>query len=192
MGNILSSFFNGAQRAFSQTQQVYWVCLAVNLGAFFLHALPNRTEKYYDLIGSLTFSISTLYSYFRTHDISKGISLDVPTLASVCLLLWCNRLGLFLVRRIMAAGKDRRFDTIKSSTLQFLFAWFMQANWNYIVGLPVYLLNCTRTTDSDSDSHALSNAQLVSIIGWVCGFPFEAIADEQKRRFSANANNADK
>ena len=194
MGNIPSIFSN--------TKESYFTCLGVNLAAYFLHALPYRSEKYYDLIGSLSFSLATIASYLRNQRSYSQINPSM--LASICLLLWCNRLGWFLINRILASGGDRRFDKIKQSPLHFLFAWVMQAHWNYLVGLPVYLLNASPQPSSSSQTpvlapptasppkFSLTSGQLLSLLVWAAGFILEVVADHQKHRFKLDPRNADR
>jgi steroid 5-alpha reductase family enzyme len=180
MGQVIS-------KVLSDTKEIYLLSLGINVGAFLLHALPQRSEKYYDLVGSLTYTACALYSFFRPRP-GPPIQLSswrLPALATACLLLWCNRLGFFLFRRILAAGSDRRFNNIKTSMGMFLFAWIMQAHWNYIVGLPVYLLNTYRAKNPNPRT-ANSSVPLLCLLSWLAGFLIEVLADEQKRNFLSN------
>ena len=75
----------------------------------FLVFLPSfifKTEKFYDLTGSLTYISVTSIAYF---------SLDNPTTTDTILFLyviiWAGRLGIFLFRRVNKVGK--MYDLIK-------------------------------------------------------------------------------
>ncbi|MDP2435683.1 MAG: DUF1295 domain-containing protein [archaeon] len=174
----------GISSAVASTKELYGLSLLINLGVFFLHALPQRSEKYYDLTGSLAFGACTVASLLRG---ARGIEAAV---ASGCLLLWCNRLGWFLLSRVLETGGDRRFDKIKDSAPSFLFAWLMQATWVYLVGLPVYLLNAkpasSERPETPRQRGLLSRGQLLALVAWAAGFLLEVIADAQKRGFSAD------
>lgn len=199
MGNASSRFCEDGIAAVKSVGQVFWetkdifaLCLATNLASFAAYALPMQSERYYDLTGSATFILATLYSLIRKHRSSHSKRTnDEPfnpsfgrwTLASACLLLWSGRLGWFLFSRIQAVGIDHRFDRIKVAPAKFLFAWVMQAVWNYFVGLPVYLLNRYR-----SENH-LTGADHLGFALWATGFAIQVIADEQKRLFAASEGN---
>ena len=93
----------------------------------FLIFLPSfifKTEKFYDLTGSLTYISVTSIAYF---------SLDNPTTTDTILFLyviiWAGRLGIFLFRRINKDGKDERFDKAKKKFFWFLQYWMGQAAW---------------------------------------------------------------
>lgn len=62
-------------------------------------------------------------------------------LTSVTTILWAIRLGSFLFLRILASGRDPRFDHIKKRPIAFLGAWFLQTVWISVTGLPVYLVS---------------------------------------------------
>ena len=87
--------------------------------------------------------------------------------------------GSYLFQRIMADGKDSRFDEIKKSPPKFLGAFVAQATWVSLCLMPVLAIN--------SIPHAvLSTLPLVKItdvVGlllYVGGLAFEVTADRQK------------
>ena len=141
----------------------------------FLVFLPSfifKTEKFYDLTGSLTYISVTSIAYF---------SLDNPTTTDTILffyvIIWAGRLGLFLFRRINKDGKDERFDKAKKKFFWFLQYWMGQAAWVvFTAGASVLAILSPIETELD----------IIAFIGiflWWSGFLIEVIADYQKRKF---------
>ncbi len=90
----------------------------------FIPSFINQTEKFYDLTGSIT--------YISVITIAVVLSPKVNArsyLLWAIVVLWAIRLGMFLFRRIRAAGSDRRFNNIKSSFARFLLTWTLQGLW---------------------------------------------------------------
>jgi steroid 5-alpha reductase family enzyme len=91
------------------------------------------TEKFYDLTGALT-HLSLMGASVVTSPVLINVaggtqlasSVFRPLLATLCVLVWASRLGLFLFSRISRDGKDVRFDEIKPNTLRFFNAWQIQ------------------------------------------------------------------
>ena len=141
----------------------------------FLVFLPSfifKTEKFYDLTGSLTYISVTSIAYF---------SLDNPTTTDTILFLyviiWAGRLGLFLFRRINKDGKDERFDKAKKKFFWFLQYWMGQAGW-VVFTAGASILAILAPTETELDIIAFSGIFL-----WWSGFLIEVIADYQKRKF---------
>ena len=76
----------------------------------FIPSYLNRTEKYFDLTGSLTYISVTLFAVLMS-----PIKDFRTTVLFVLVTIWALRLGIFLFRRIQAAGEDRRFRELKNS-----------------------------------------------------------------------------
>ena len=76
----------------------------------FVPAFIWQTEKFFDLMGSVTF-ISVSGLMLLLSPIVDGRSLLLFTL----ILIWAGRLGSFLFLRIRRDGKDGRFDELKTS-----------------------------------------------------------------------------
>eukprot|EP00002_Diphylleia_rotans_P038371 TRINITY_DN8715_c0_g1_i1.p1 TRINITY_DN8715_c0_g1~~TRINITY_DN8715_c0_g1_i1.p1 ORF type:complete len:259 (+),score=53.85 TRINITY_DN8715_c0_g1_i1:61-837(+) len=153
---------------------------AVQLGMGCL-AILFRTEKFFDLTGSLTFLTLTLHSLFTLDDQSFR-----QILISVLVVLWAFRLGFFLFIRIIKDGKDKRFDKIRGNPVRFLTVWLVQGVWVFLTLLPVLLLN---TTVVDVPLGVLDYFGMGL---WVVGFFFEVVADFQKFLFRMNTKNHDK
>jgi steroid 5-alpha reductase family enzyme len=136
-------------------------------GIGFVLAIPNRTEKYFDLIGSMTFGICALYSLFSGNSWN---SRQIIGTGMVC--VWCLRLGTFLFSRVLKEGKDSRFDKIKKSLVRFGTVWFLQGVWVFVTAYPVYMIN----SKDGSDLLPLDSRDLVGVGLWLFGFLFEGIS----------------
>ncbi len=75
----------------------------------FIVAYLLQTETFYDLTGSLTYISVTTMAVLLSPVIDRR---SIVLLALV--LVWATRLGTFLFLRIQKAGKDARFDELKS------------------------------------------------------------------------------
>ena len=100
------------------TKALYPVLLAFVLQWIaFIPAYNYRTEKFYDLVGGISFIITICLCWI----LAKTINLRSIILVTM-VVLWAGRLGIFLFVRIKRAGKDRRFNAIKQSFPRFLIA----------------------------------------------------------------------
>ena len=90
----------------------------------FVPAMVKRTEKFFDLVGSITYLLVTLLSLALVREADLRSYLLA---AMVC--IWAGRLGSFLFTRIHKAGSDQRFDKLKNSFVQFIGAWTLQGLW---------------------------------------------------------------
>ncbi len=144
----------------------------------FVPAWLQQSEKFYDLIGGFTYiSVAGLAAWLAP-------TLDGRSLLLLLLVVvWAARLATFLFRRIHRAGKDGRFDEIKTSFVRFLLAWTMQGLWVAFTAAAA-LVAITTTTRKDLDAFALAGTAI-----WLAGFTIEAVADAQKRRFKADPAN---
>jgi len=146
----------------------------------FWPAYAARTERYYDLVGSLTYL--TL--------IACGVLLAEPDargwLLAGMAAVWALRLGSFLFLRIHRAGSDRRFDEVKQDFGQFLMAWTLQALWVFLT------LCCALTAITSVDARPLDAWAVVGVMIWGIGFGIEIVADRQKSGFRKDPTNADR
>ena len=157
---------------------------ALALGAFgiqwlaFIPARLFRTERFYDLTGSITYIAVTLAAISAATAPSGA-----QWLIAVMIFLWAGRLGSFLFRRIHAAGGDQRFDHIKVSSSRFFVAWTLQGAW-------VVMTSCAALTAIlSTEPIAVGAIYVVGAVMWVAGFAIEVIADQQKSRFRADPAN---
>jgi steroid 5-alpha reductase family enzyme len=147
----------------------------------FIPAYLLQTEKFLDLTGSLTYIFVAVIAVLLS-PIVDGRSLLLLSLVVV----WATRLGIFLFRRILRAGKDDRFDEIKPSFFRFLNFWTLQGLWVSLT-LAAALAAITTTTRRELGLFAL-----VGGLVWVFGFAIEVTADAQKSRFRADPVNRGK
>ena len=159
-----------------------YVSLGIQMAVFLFHGLPFRSEKFYDLSGSLTHLavvVAALASATRTRTARQ-------LLLAIGSTVWLTRLGTFLFLRILRDGRDPRFDAIKTNALSFCGAWALQAAWVVLIQTPVLLLNAR------DDTAPLSAADGVAAAAWLVGFVVEATADVQKFAFRLPAENKEK
>lgn len=144
----------------------------------FIPAWLQQSEKFYDLVGGFTYVTVTIVAILLS-PVVDGRSF----LLLLIVVVWAARLATFLFRRIHHAGKDGRFDAIKTSFPRFLLAWTMQGLWVAFTAAAA-LVAITTSTRKDLDGYAW-----VGLAIWAAGFTIEAVADAQKRRFKANPAN---
>jgi steroid 5-alpha reductase family enzyme len=147
----------------------------------FIVAYLLQTEMFYDLTGSITYISVTIMAVLLS-PVVDGRSI----LLLILVVIWAGRLGTFLFRRILKAGKDARFDDIKVSFVRFLNAWTLQGLWVTFT-LAAALAAITTTTRKE-----LGLLALIGTLVWVLGFSVEATADAQKSRFRADPENKGK
>ncbi|MBN8656408.1 MAG: DUF1295 domain-containing protein [Anaerolineae bacterium] len=147
----------------------------------FIPAFVFRTEKFYDLTGSITYLTVIVVALL----LSPAIDTRSLLLAGM-VAIWAVRLGSFLFMRIRAAGEDRRFREIKQSFARFLMTWTLQGLW-VAFSLSSALAAITSTTRKELDAFAV-----IGFLVWLFGFGVEVIADSQKSAFNANSANKDK
>jgi steroid 5-alpha reductase family enzyme len=140
----------------------------------FIPAYLYRTEKYYDLTGTLTY-LSVIVLAVLLSPVVDARSLLLTGIIAV----WAVRLGSFLFMRIRAAGEDRRFREIKQSFARFLLTWTLQGLW-VAFSLAAALAAITSTIRMDLDAFAV-----IGFLVWAFGFAIEVIADGQKKAFNA-------
>lgn len=147
----------------------------------FIPAYLNKTEKFYDLTGSITYITVTITAvlFSQPADARSYLLLTIIT-------IWAVRLGSFLFSRIHTAGEDRRFREIKQSFGRFLMAWTLQGLW-VTFSLAAALAAITSEKRLDLGIFAM-----VGFIVWLIGFGIEVIADRQKSKFRANPKSKDK
>jgi len=147
----------------------------------FIHAYLNKTEKYFDLTGSVTYVTVMLIAVILSpaRDLRTWLLLAMVT-------VWALRLGTFLFQRIKKAGEDRRFREIKESFPRFLQTWTLQGLW-VTFSLAAALVVVTSQKRVPFDIFAV-----IGILVWVFGFGMEAIADRQKNIFRKDPNNEGK
>mgnify|MGYP005628651615 CR=1 FL=1 len=146
----------------------------------FIPAYAFQTEKYFDLLGSLTYIVlaATALSVSSLQPGSIAIAAMV--------IIWAVRLGSFLYTRVKQVGHDTRFRSIKPDFLQFLMTWTFQGMWvsrTFCAGLTALLT---------AEPHPLDVWVLSGCGLWLAGFMIEVIADRQKTAFRLQESNSGK
>jgi steroid 5-alpha reductase family enzyme len=144
----------------------------------FVPANAARSERYYDLTGSLT--------YLTVIAVAVALSGDLDARAVVVaamVAVWTVRLGSFLYRRIRRDGKDGRFDQIKQSPIRFLMTWTLQGLWVLLTAAAALAIITAE------ERRALEWVAVVGIVVWVAGFAIEVVADRQKAAFRLDPAN---
>jgi steroid 5-alpha reductase family enzyme len=147
----------------------------------FIPAYIKQTEKFYDLVGGITY-LSVIWIAVILNPEVDARSWLLLAIVSI----WAIRLSTFLYRRVQAAGEDRRFRDIKPSFSRFLVAWTIQGLWVSLT-LAAALAAITSINRLELGIYAL-----VGFLVWLFGFGIEVIADRQKSRFRADPKNSDK
>lgn len=176
------------------------------LTAFGIQALVSvpciilKDDRFYDLSGSLTFFACTGLSLYLsssrqtlnlagkldTQSLWRGLktSGSIKLVLSAMVVLWAGRLGTFLFERAMKAGKDSRFDEIKTNPVKFFGAFMAQATWVTLVAAPVIAVNSIPAARLP----ALAWTEGLGIAIWLFGFAFEIVADRQKSHWRSEKN----
>lgn len=175
--------------------------IAIAYGVQALVALPSivtQNEQFYDLSGSLTFMSCTAASLYipalRARSYANSQGLPKPALPgllsfgtrkvvlSAMVIFWAGRLGSFLFARIKKAGKDSRFDEIKTKPVSFFGAFMAQATWVALVAGPVLAVNAIPT----SALPAIGLMEGFGLATWLFGMAFEIVADRQKSPYQSS------
>ncbi|MHC4934157.1 MAG: DUF1295 domain-containing protein, partial [Planctomycetota bacterium] len=144
----------------------------------FLPAYAFQTERYFDLVGSVTYaSLVALALALRGGPDSRAL------LLGALVIVWALRLGSFLFTRILRDGSDRRFDALKPSLPRFLMTWTLQGLWVLLT------LSCALAAMTSSRTLPLGGFAAMGTLVWAAGFAIEALADQQKRRFRSDPAN---
>jgi len=144
----------------------------------FIPAYLLKTEKFYDLAGSITY-LSVMFLAVALTPVRDLRSWVLLALVGV----WAVRLGSFLFMRIKKAGEDRRFREIKRSFGRFLQAWTLQGLW-VTFSLAAALAVITSQERVPADVFLV-----IGVLVWLSGFAVEVTADHQKSRFRADPEN---
>jgi steroid 5-alpha reductase family enzyme len=154
------------------------LAFAINWAAFIPAAL-KQTEHFYDLVGGITYISVTLVAVLLAGDLDLR-----STLVAAMVMVWALRLSLFLFRRIAKAGKDDRFDQIKTKPLRFLMAWTVQGLWVLLTAAAALAVI------TGGAREPLGVVGTVGIAIWAAGMLIEIVADRQKSNFKADPDNA--
>ncbi|MFL2982787.1 MAG: DUF1295 domain-containing protein [Candidatus Neomarinimicrobiota bacterium] len=165
------------------------ICLMVSFFVHWLAFIPayiRRTEKFYDISGTIAYICVLFTVLVLTKSVSGGVLNFRSWLVIILVSVWALRLGFFLFIRVLKAGEDRRFREVKQKFSAFLVWWTISALWVFFttVNALVMIIN---NVDYYDDYFLY-----IGLLLWVVGFSFEVIADEQKRRFRSKPLNQEK
>ena len=150
----------------------------------YIPAYIFQTEKFYDLMGSLSYLTVIWFVFFSSNNLS---GLNIQNLIVVTLIsIWAIRLGTFLFGRIHKDGEDKRFRTIKTSASQFFMTWTLQGMWVSICTM------CAITAISSSQGIIANALFYLGLAFFIVGFAIEVISDQQKSAFRAVPENKEK
>ena len=147
----------------------------------FAPAYLLQKEHFFDLSGSLTYLLLVGLALWARGDFD-GRSWLIAALVAV----WAARLGTFLFTRVLQRGFDRRLARIKTNGAMFFMTWTLQGLWVSCT-LAAGLAAMTAAQTVPLGWPALAGASL-----WALGFVIEVVADHQKRRFRAAAENQER
>ncbi|WP_333697918.1 DUF1295 domain-containing protein [Kordiimonas lacus] len=153
---------------------------AVNWIAFVPAALA-QTEKYYDLMGSVSYLVTIVAACLLSAPLHER-----ALVVAALVIIWTVRLGSFLFARIRADGQDKRFTEIRSNPARFFVTWTIQGAWVTLTAAAAFLIITSANTAP------LGAAFYAGVAMWVVGFAFEAVADSQKKAFRNNPENKGK
>jgi steroid 5-alpha reductase family enzyme len=140
----------------------------------FIPAFALKTERFYDLVGSVTYTGVAIVAV-----VLSGRADARSLLLLSLIIVWAARLGSFLFLRVRRAGRDERFEEIKRSFPRFLMAWSLQGLWvSFTLAAALAAITTARPAP-------LGAVAWIGVALWLAGFAIESIADEQKRRFRA-------
>ena len=148
---------------------------------FFIPAYVFQTEKFYDLIGSITYLSVVLFTLY-----SSAVKPTESLVVVACVVVWAIRLGSFLFLRIKKDGEDKRFRSIKPSFTRFFMTWTLQGTW-----VSMCLL-CVLTAISSNTGVDSGFTFWLGLFLFVVGFTLEVVADIQKSNFRKLLSNKDK
>ena len=131
----------------------------------FIPAYVFKTEKFYDLTGTISYISIVLYVLLSSTD---GIINFGNMIVSSLIIMWTIRLGTFLFTRIKKAGEDKRFREIKKSFSWFFMAFTISGMWVSICAI------CALT--GISNGIELTGVTYIGIVIFIIGFALEIIS----------------
>lgn len=149
----------------------------------YIPAFIFKTEKFYDLTGSLTYIATILFALYATGSF-QNVQLG-NLIIGVAIIIWALRLGSFLFMRIHKDKKDGRFDSIKTSFSQFLMTWTLQGMWVFICSSAALIAIANPT------GAVINIVFIIGLTMFMFGFVIEVIADNQKTAFRSVPENKD-
>ena len=160
---------------------VFLVCVIILIQwLMFLPSYLKSTEHYFDITGSITFITVSVLAFILSDN--KNIR---SILLTLLIIVWATRLGVFLLKRVKAAGSDGRFDDLKDFSTFFM-VWNLQALWITFTLLSSLII----FTSNHPDNFGIYD--YIGIITWISGLFIEVVADKQKSDFKNDISNKNK
>jgi len=160
------------------------ICMGLQWAAW-VPASILKTERFYDLMGGLTYLAAVGFSLWA------GSQSEAPSVRelviSFLVVIWSLRLSSFLYFRIHRTGKDGRFDQLKTSPIRFLVPWTLQGLWVFLTMIVVIVIN-----SQAGSAPELGMWDAIGLSLWILGFGIEVISDHQKTVFNTESNNQGK
>ena len=149
----------------------------------YIPAFIFKTEKFYDLTGSITYISAIAFALYSTND-SQSFDLG-GLIIGVAIIIWAVRLGSFLFKRVHKDKKDGRFDSIKTSFSQFFMTWTLQGMWVFICSSAALVAIANPT------GVVVNSVFIIGLLLFLLGFVVEVISDNQKSAFRSIPENKD-
>ena len=137
------------------------VCMQLS---FFAIAYKLQIDKVTDFAGTANFLVLAIITLWLGEDYSYP-----KILASLMVILWSLRLGIYLSYRIIVWGEDNRFDEMRSKFWSFLGFWVYQILWVFLTSLPLIYFNSLEAPTE------LTIIAAVGIIMFIIGFTMELV-----------------
>jgi len=145
---------------------LFTVCMQMS---FFAIAYMLQIDKVTDFAGTSNFLVLAVFTLWLSGEFSFP-----KILASLMVIIWSLRLGIYLTYRIMVWGEDNRFDELRTKFWSFLGFWIYQILWVFLTSLPVIYFN---SLDSPSE---LNTIAIIGALMFGIGFILETWADYTK------------
>ena len=149
----------------------------------YIPAFVFKTEKFYDLTGSLTYIGTILFALYATGSLANLTLGNI--LVGLAIIVWAIRLGSFLFMRIRKDKKDVRFNSIKKSFSQFFMTWTLQGMWVFICSSAALI------AIANPSGIPINSLFILGLLMFIFGFAIEVIADNQKSAFRSVPENKD-
>jgi steroid 5-alpha reductase family enzyme len=148
------------------------ISLAIQ-AVFFVFAATLRTDKVTDLSYSLSFVVLAVLLLAESRRALPHVTLAIMVGA------WGLRLAAYLFYRILAMGRDARFDGIREHFWKFFQFWLLQGMAVWIIMWP------TTLWFAGAHGSDWSLAMTAGLVIWLAGLVIETTADLQKFRFKS-------
>ena len=118
-------YFGGGTPSLASTESillggvpVIYICFVFSFAINWMVFLPSfmmRTERYFDLIGSITFISIALFAIYSKISLRPDLLDHRSSVLALLIIVWAFRLGSFLFVRVIREGHDKRFSETKKS-----------------------------------------------------------------------------